>query len=285
MTGGYAARRDVGDWSAGAPRRRPDAGASRGSDDSERPDGRGRAGAAAGGRLQERGLTIGEVLDSVREEFPDVTLSKIRYLEAEGLVEPARTRSNYRAYSPADVERLRYVLGAQRDRHLPLKVIRQELESLDRGERPEQRPGPRRIEPTPPSDLDALLGADDRVWLSRRDLLAMAGITEAHLGELEECGLLASRSGGGYYDGDALVVARLFARMHGYGVQPRHLRSAKAAADREAGLIEQVTAPLRHQRTAPGSARATDTAEELAGLTVRLHAALLRSRLRRDATG
>jgi DNA-binding transcriptional MerR regulator len=273
MSGGYAARHDdAGGWSAPPDRRGPNA-----THPSDRDE--------SGHRRTGRGLTIGEVLDSVREDFPDLTLSKLRYLEAEGLVEPARTPSNYRTYSPADVERLRYVLAAQRDRHLPLKVIRQELESLDEGERPEERSGPRRIEPAPPTDLDALLGADDRMRLSRRDLLAMAGITEAHLGELEECGLVAGRAGGGYYDGDALVVTRLFARMHAHGVQPRHLRSARAAADREAGLIEQVTAPLRHQRTAPGSARASDTAEELAGLTVRLHAALLRSRLRRDATG
>jgi DNA-binding transcriptional MerR regulator len=276
MTGGYAARREALD---GWPAPRP----SHDQPPARRPERPVRAG--AGERAGEKGLTIGEVLDSVREEFPDVSLSKIRYLEAEGLLQPARTPSNYRHYSATDVDRLRYILGAQRDRHLPLKVIRAELESLDRGEGGARRPGPRRLEPSPPTDLEALIGSDGRMRLSRRELLAMAEITEAELVELEECGLLAGRAGAAYFDGDALVVARLFARMRAYGVQARHLRPAKAAADREAGLIEQVTAPLRHQRTTPGAARATDTAEELAGLTVRLHAALLRARLRRDAAG
>jgi DNA-binding transcriptional MerR regulator len=233
---------------------------------------------SAAGRSEAKTLNIGEVLDRLRSDFPDVTLSKIRYLEAEGLVVPARTTSNYRKYSAADVARLRYVLTAQRDRFLPLRVIKTELAALDRGEAPQTRPGPRAVPANPPpAGLDALLG-DEQVRMSRRELLAASGLDEATLAELERYGLLAPRSGGTYYDADALVVARTFELLSSHGVQPRHLRGARAAADREAGLIEQAVAPIRGQRDA--DARRTGSVDELAALFVRLHAALLRAGLR-----
>ncbi len=228
-------------------------------------------------------LTIGEVLDQLRLDYPDVTLSKIRYLEAEGLVVPARTSANYRKYSSDDVARLRYVLGAQRERFLPLRVIKEELESLDRGVLPRERPGPRPVAPQSPGALDVLLGSGgsgEQVRMSRRELLAATGVSEEELVELEQYGLLAPRPGGSYFDGDALAVARTFAALSGFGIQPRHLRPSRVAADREAGLIEQVAAPLRGQRDPFGGGRAEEALDEIAGLLVRLHAALLRSRLR-----
>ncbi|AEH09587.1 MULTISPECIES: transcriptional regulator FtsR [Protofrankia] len=225
-------------------------------------------------------LTIGEILDQLRLDYPDVTLSKIRYLEAEGLVTPARTSANYRKYSADDVARLRYVLGAQRERFLPLRVIKQELESLDRGLLPRERPGPRVVAPPSPSPLDALLDNGEQVRMSRRELLAAAGVSEQELTELEQYGLVAPRPGGSYFDGDALAVARTFAALSGFGIQPRHLRPSRVAADREAGLIEQVTVPLRAQRDPFSGGRAEEALDEIAGLLVRLHAALLRSRLR-----
>ncbi|WP_462186266.1 MULTISPECIES: transcriptional regulator FtsR [unclassified Frankia] len=224
-------------------------------------------------------LNIGQVLDRLRADFADITLSKIRYLEAEGLVEPARTSANYRKYSVDDVARLRYVLHAQRDRFLPLRVIKEELASLDRGETPVHRPGPRALPPHPtPTGLDAFLGAE-RVRMSRRELLAAAGLGDEALTELEQHGLVGPIAGGGYYDSDALLVARTVALLAGHGVQPRHLRAARTVADREAGLIEAAVAPLRGQRGGEGSGRHAETADELAALVVRLHAALLRSRL------
>jgi DNA-binding transcriptional MerR regulator len=223
------------------------------------------------------------VLDRLRVDYPDITLSKIRYLEAEGLVEPARTQSNYRKYSAVDVARLAYVLHAQRERYLPLRVIKDELAAMDEaGEPPAVAPaGPRALPSTPPATgLDVLLGAE-RVRMSRRELLAASGLDEDALAELEHYGLLRAVSGGGYYDADALVVARTVGLLAAHGVQARHLRAARAAADREAGLIEAAVAPLR----APCSAGAAaddlprDSVDELALLLVRLHAALLRSRL------
>ncbi|WP_239380501.1 MerR family transcriptional regulator [Frankia sp. CIT1] len=239
--------------------------------------------ASAGGSTAKT-LNIGEVLDRLRLDYPDVTLSKIRYLEAEGLVVPARTTANYRKYSPDDVVRLRYVLGAQRERFLPLRVIKEELESLDRGEQPCERPGPRAVPPPPPRVLDMIAEAGETVRMSRRELLAVTGVTDDQLVELEQYGLLAPRPGGSYFDGDALAVARTFAALSAFGIQARHLRSSRVAADREAGLIEQVAAPLRGQRDRL-CGHAQDTVDELAGLLVRLHAALLRSRLRAGPSG
>ncbi len=234
-----------------------------------------------------RVITIGEVLDRLRSDFPDVTLSKIRYLEAEGLVEPARTSSNYRKYSAADVERLRYVLAAQRDRYLPLRVIKEELAALDRGRDP-AAPGPRSVGAGGRTARDGardLLGDPEGVRLSRRELLTSSGLDEDGLGELERHGLLGPRPGGTYYDGDALLVAATAARMARYGVEARHLRTFRAAADREAGLVEQVAAPLRGRRDAGASQNAAEVTDELAGLCLRLHAALLRTRLRSAQPG
>jgi DNA-binding transcriptional MerR regulator len=219
------------------------------------------------------------VLDRLRADYPDITLSKIRYLEAEGLVEPARTSANYRKYSVEDVARLRYVLHAQRERYLPLRVIKEELAALDRGEAPQTRPGPRAVPANPPATgLDVLLGAD-RVRLSRRELVTASGLDEEALAELEQHGLVGPRAGGGYYDSNALVVARTVGLLATHGVQARHLRAARAAADREAGLIEAAVAPLRSQRGVDAGPRSADTVDELTLLLVRLHAALLRARL------
>ncbi|WP_045878807.1 MerR family transcriptional regulator [Pseudofrankia sp. DC12] len=256
----------------------------------QRPGRPGRAGARpipdaeSDARMAAKVLNIGEVLDRLRVDYPDITLSKIRYLEAEGLVEPARTSANYRKYSAGDVARLGYVLHAQRERYLPLRVIKDELAAMDRGEAPPAAPaGPRAVPATPPATgLDVLLGAE-RVRMSRRELLAASGLDEVALAELEHHGLLRAVSGGGYYDADALVVARTVGLLAAHGVQARHLRAARAAADREAGLIEAAVAPLRAPRSAGAAAGdddlPRDSVDELALLLVRLHAALLRARL------
>ncbi|ONH58320.1 MerR family transcriptional regulator [Frankia sp. CcI49] len=230
-------------------------------------------------------LNIGEVLDRLRAEYPDITLSKIRYLESEGLVEPARTSSNYRKYSLDDVLRLRHVLHAQRERYLPLRVIKEELAALDRGDTALPRPGPRAVPDRPVGHgLDALIGAE-RVRLSRRELLAASGLDDDVLAELESNGLVGPIAGGGYYDSDALLVARTVALLASHGVQVRHLRAARAAADREAGLIEAAVAPLRSGRLGESDGRAAQTVDELATLLVRMHAALLRTRLAASRSG
>lgn len=210
------------------------------------------------------------MLQLLQDEFADVTISKIRFLEAEGLVTPARTASGYRKFSAADVERLRYVLTVQRDQYLPLKVIKEHLGAIDRGLRPAAA-GP----PVAPSSLPQTPGqpvAEDfgasgtELRLTRTELLAAADVQPEFLRELETHGLVVAN--GNHYGGDAIVVAQVAAELAAYGIEPRHLRAFRTAADREVGLIEQVTGPRRTGQT-----------EELAALTVRLHTALVRARL------
>ncbi|MEV7413995.1 MerR family transcriptional regulator [Streptomyces sp. NPDC089919] len=233
--------------------------------------GNGTAGSA--GRL----LSIGSVLNQLRDEFPEVTISKIRFLEAEGLVEPRRTPSGYRKFSPDDVTRLARILRLQRDHYLPLKVIREQLDAADRGE-------PVRI-PAPSPQGDAVLGVIDGgadrptvARVGRAELLAAAEVDEAQLAEWESYGLLAESADGGF-EAEALTVAKLVADLGRFGVEPRHLRAMKAAAEREAGLVEQVVAPLRRHRNPQTRAHAEATMKELAGLSVRLHGALVESAL------
>ena len=195
-------------------------------------------------------LSIGAVLNLLREEFPEVTISKIRFLEAEGLVEPRRTPSGYRKFSPGDVERLAHVLRMQRDHYLPLKVIREHLDAMDRGE-PVPLPAPAERRPAMPGDEAADLFEDGAegpgVRLGRAELLAATGITEPELVEWESYGLIAPGADGAY-DGETLTVAKILAELGRYGFEPRHLRAVKAAADREVGLVEQMVAPLRRHR-------------------------------------
>jgi DNA-binding transcriptional MerR regulator len=231
-------------------------------------------------------LSIGEVLSQLRADFPDVTISKIRFLESEGLVEPERTSAGYRKFSHADVQRLRYVLTAQRDHYLPLRVIKDHLEALDRGLEPAEHPstGPRvpmtlvSVEGLPGPEAFGKDAADVR--LSRRELLESAELDEASLSQLEQYGLVSTRTGGTHYDSTSLSIARTVAEMARFGIEPRHLRAFKAAADREVGLVEQVVTPLVRQRGPEARARAEEVARELAALSVRLHAALVKAGLR-----
>ncbi|ALG15230.1 MerR family transcriptional regulator [Kibdelosporangium phytohabitans] len=217
------------------------------------------------------------MLGQLRAEFPDVTISKIRFLESEGLVLPGRTPSGYRQFTAADVERLRYVLRAQRDQYLPLKVIKQQLAAADRGE----SPGPRGLsghgacgEP----------GDDGPRSLSREDLLAVTGLSSATLVELEEFGLLKPGDGGVYDPVDAELGAVVKA-MAQFGIEPRHLRAYRAAADREVGLLEQIVTPLYRQRDGRARDRADQALRELASLSVALHTLLVKMGLRRVSGG
>jgi DNA-binding transcriptional MerR regulator len=204
---------------------------------------------------------IGEVLAQLSAEFPDVRISKIRFLESEGLIEPARSPSGYRRFSRHDVQRLRYILTAQRDHYLPLRVIKERLDSPDGA-----------------AELASPAGsAAGGTLLSRGELLQAAGLDAERLDELEEFGLVRRR--GRQYGQDALAVARLVAELGAFGVQARHLRAVKAAAERETSLIEQVVAPLLRQRSPGATERAGQTAREIAALSIRLHAALVEAEL------
>lgn len=229
-------------------------------------------------------MNIGQVLDVLRPDFPDVTIPKIRFLEAEGLIAPDRTPAGYRKFSSADVDRLRYVLRMQRDHYLPLKVIGQHLEAIDRGLEP---PPIESVVPTVPRVLlssDGLPSPESfarrsDVRLSRRELIKIAEVSDEFLTQLEQFGLVQPKAGTGHYDTDALVIVQTSREMADFGLEPRHLRAYKSAADREAGLVEMVVEPLRRGRDASASARAADTTHEIAALSVRLHATLVKSRL------
>ncbi|MFE2600509.1 MerR family transcriptional regulator [Streptomyces sp. NPDC059396] len=221
-------------------------------------------------------MSIGAVLGRLREEFPGISVSTIRFLESEGLVEPRRTPSGYRKFSPEDVERLADVLRMRRDHCLPLKAVREYLDARARGEQPEL-PAPERGslstgagEPEPEDSTAARIG--------REELLAAAEVGEARLDEWEAYGLITPMPDGGY-DAESVTVARLVSDLGRFGLEPRHLRAMKAAAEREAGLVEQVVAPLRRHRNPQTRAHAEATTKELAALSVRLHAALVRTAL------
>jgi DNA-binding transcriptional MerR regulator len=223
-------------------------------------------------------LSIGEVLSKLRSDFPDVTISKIRFLETEGLLEPARTPSGYRKFTSNDLERLRYVLAAQRDQYLPLRVIKENLDAIDRGLEPAGK-GSKSISPriaTVDGQIPSF-ASDKSLKLNRSELLEAANISEKQLSELESYGLISIK--GRYYDGDALAVARVVSELSAFGIESRHLRSYKTAADREISLIEQITAPLLKQRGTEATARAEEVANELASLSIRLHGALIASAL------
>ncbi|MFF5216159.1 MerR family transcriptional regulator [Micromonospora sp. NPDC000442] len=227
-------------------------------------------------------MSIGEVLAQLRADFPDVTISKLRFLEAEGLVEPQRTAAGYRKYGWDDVARLRFVLSAQRDQYLPLRVIREQLARWDAdGEVPEwSRPALVAVGPDGEVPGRAASSVESaQVRLDRAELVARSGLDESTLGELERLGLVVSDPPG-WYDGDALIIARAVAGLAGYGFQPRHLRGYRTAADREVGLFAQLVAPLVRQSDPAARARAAETARELVALSQQLHAALVRVGLR-----
>lgn len=226
-------------------------------------------------------MGIGGVLAVLQREFPDVTVSKIRFLETEGLVAPARTRSGYRRFTEDDVDRLRWVLRAQRDRYLPLRVIRTHLDAVGTGTPTdpagEQETPSAGTAPAPSPGVVPAAPARSR-RLHREELIEAAGLTPQTLVEMESFGLVRSRSG--WYDADDVVVAHTVARLAVHGVAPRHLRGLRSAADREVGLLEQVIAPQLRQRRPDARARAEETATELRDLTRRLHDALVSGAMR-----
>ena len=192
---------------------------------------------------------IGQVLEELRQEFPDVSPSKIRFLEAEGLIAPERATSGYRRFAVADIERLRFILTAQRDEYLPLRVIKERLDG---------------------ASGDGAGAAASAAALTRSELLEATGADEALLAELEDYGLVRHAR---TYGTEALTVVRCAVAVREYGIQPRHLRAVKAAADREISLVEQVVAPLARQK---GSREpALLAARDVAGHIARLHATLV----------
>jgi DNA-binding transcriptional MerR regulator len=230
-------------------------------------------------------MNIGEVLDRLRPDFPGITIPKIRFLEDKGLIKPERTPAGYRKFTAEDVDRLRYILTMQRDHYLPLRVIGEHLDAIDRGLEPPPIEG---VVPTVPKVALAADGLpspesfsrSDNVRLSRKELVKIAEVSEGLLDQLEQYGLIVPRAGTGHYDTDALVIAKSARELADFGLEPRHLRAFKTAADREIGLVDQAAAPLKGGRDAAAKARAEEAVSEIAALSVRLHATLVKTGLR-----
>jgi DNA-binding transcriptional MerR regulator len=270
-------------------------------------------------------LSIGEVLGLLQPEFPDVTISKIRFLESQGLLDPERTPSGYRKFYEADLDRLRWILTQQRDHFLPLKVIKDRLAAAPEGELPEGGPGPNTApslplqfaEPAPrhasgssaAGDRNALadalarraaqrsgegksprhaasdLGVDPGVpgaTLTTAELAAAAGIAERDVERLASFGLIEGREIGRevVYEGDALAVTKLAAAFLERGLEPRHLRMFKVAAEREAGVYEQLVLSLTRSKDPDARAEAERRLAELGDLGQRLQTALLQRAIR-----
>lgn len=242
-------------------------------------------------------MSIGDVLKSLREEFPEVTVSKIRFLEAEGLIEPERTASGYRKFYQQDLARLRYILRLQRDNFMPLKIIRRKLEQFEvdgaeastsspsapvRAGAPDPAPSPVMVI-GPDDDLDTPVGG---LHLSFDELVAASGMTAEHLKELQEYGLIDAHPlpeaapGSVYYDEDDLLVAKIAKDFGKFGIEPRHMRMYRHFADREAGLFEQAVVPMHRGGSNDSKRRAVQSLSELAKLSKRLKQVLLRSTLR-----
>jgi DNA-binding transcriptional MerR regulator len=230
-------------------------------------------------RLRHGTRSIGQVMAILHTEFPEISISKIRFLEAEGLITPQRAPSGYRRYSESDVERLRYVLSVQREHYLPLKVIREHLEQLDRGQ-PALSLGGHSVlmssgssgagrAPNPPA-------ARQPVRLTRQELLDASGLTESALSELERTQIVATRRGTSHYGRDALTLAIAARRLAEYGIDGRHLRAFKLSADREVGLVEQAIAP--YVRRGGGN---RDVPGDVTQLVISFHAALVRTAMER----
>jgi DNA-binding transcriptional MerR regulator len=249
------------------------------------------------------GFTIGEVLNQLKEEFEDITISKIRFLESEGLIYPDRTESGYRKFTEDDVDRLRFILTAQRDHYLPLKVIREQLERLDDGD-PEAPARPTAADPVEGGEaddglraaeiarvLEAALSDDSplleqpatHVALSLREFCDATGLDAAEVRSLRDYGIIGERGddgGGGPFDSDDLLAARAARDLLHLGLEPRHLRMYRQFVDRELALFEQLVTPLLRQRNPEARRQATRQLDKLASLTDRMKRSLLARALR-----
>lgn len=233
---------------------------------------------AEGSVRNRKNKTIGQVLSQLDADFPGISASKIRFLEDKGLVFPQRTNTGYRKYSQKDVERLRYILELQRDQYLPLKVIKERLEAVDAGRLASpyaevnldaQGEG----EPISPVQGASAISTDPGQTYSLRELAAKTGAETPLLRELLNHGLIRESDNG--YDEYDVVVVQVCLELTRHGLQPRHLRSFRAAAEREVGLIETAVAPLALRKDADSRTKAAERAQEIAQLCLRLHMTLV----------
>ena len=225
-------------------------------------------------------LSIGEVLVTLKTEFPDVTISKIRFLEGEGLIDPERTPSGYRKFYEPDVTRLRQILRLQRDEYLPLKVIKDRLARLD--EEPLDAEEIAAAEAAAATADDEVTEPPSGFHMSLDELSSATGVDRERIRELESFGLIGSQSGAGgtFYDGEAFVILSIVREFFKYGVEARHLSMYKHFAEREATFFEGIVMPMLMQRNPDARRSATDSLSQLATTSRKLKQALLRSNLR-----
>lgn len=214
-------------------------------------------------------LSIGEVINLLRDEFPDVSVSKLRFLESQGLIDPKRSHSGYRQFDTEDVARLQFILKQQRDNFLPLKVIKSKLTMWERGEENGVVPSESQVSSaTHPVD--------------RSDLLKRSGLSDRQLDQLEEVGLISPAPGSDVYPHEARIVATEAARLLERGLEPRHLRTIKLSVEREADLIGQLAAPLLKAMNPDARTAAREILESCSDSIQAMHRALLGVELRRQ---
>jgi DNA-binding transcriptional MerR regulator len=221
-------------------------------------------------------LSIGEILVTLKTEYPDITISKIRFLEGEGLIDPERTPSGYRKFYDPDIQRLRTILRMQRDEYLPLKVIKERLEQKD------EEPGSKAKADEPEAGEAELVSPPTGLHMSVEELSAATGVDRNRIRELESFGILCSHglNGENYYDGDDFVVLSIAKDFFKYGIEPRHLTMYRHFAEREATFFESIVMPMLRQRNPDARKAAAENLTDLASLSRKLKQALLRSNLR-----
>ena len=237
-------------------------------------------------------MSIGELLNLLKPEFDDVTISKIRFLESEGLIDPERTASGYRKFYQADLDRLRFILKLQRDSYLPLKVIRERLAEYDAGLHPavEHSATKEATAPAPRPEVDVdedLAEAPTALQLSDGELAGMTGLELSQIESLREYGVLCTHGSAGapYFDQDDVIVGRIAKDFMALGVEPRHLKMWRHFAEREAALFEQAVLPLMRNRSPEARRQASTTLSDLARLSKKLRHAFLRQSLRTYLAG
>jgi DNA-binding transcriptional MerR regulator len=231
--------------------------------------------------------SIGEVLVNVKAEFPDITISKIRFLESEGLITPERTPSGYRKFYPEDVERLRSILRLQRDEYLPLKVIKDRLLKADTGEDDEQPTLEQAVGGAEPDGSEDLAEAPIGLQMSIEEMAAATGVDRDRIKELEGFGIVCIHGpeGGRYYDGDDYVTLTIVKDFLRFGIEPRHLTMYKHFADRESAFFEALVAPTLRQKNPDARRAAAQTLGELTSTSRKFKQALLRNSLREHLSG
>lgn len=214
--------------------------------------------------------SIGETINLLKEEFPDVTVSKVRFLESQGLIEPPRTASGYREFGKNEIERLRYILRQQRDHFLPLKVIKSKLTAWERGEEP-------KVEPPDGVPPEAFFAGSDATFDSK-ELARAAGVEASLVAELERHGVIDPSAGP--YGEDELIIVRNAHRLVELGLEARHLRAFRLAGNRETDLFAQLAGPLLRHKSPENRRQAATILSDCAQAARELQDAIVRSQLR-----